>query len=326
MPNLQNVGLDIYGGTMQTAVNITVGTNPDPKGAHTVYHPKFKDVVKSLVKGRKGGDLYHTALPHCLKNFDKKGDPILKQQKSLPPDKHNNSLFAEQLALKLNIAASDSGDFPQGLGELIYDNSPVKLLTGPFDGLTIRAIVDSVDKYLGCNGAVAGTEDSSEFYKVDSLLNAAFAGPFDTVSWGSRKVVTTGVRQVGDVPYLHSPPANTPRVIIGHGPSTTYIRVPETFQLKQNYPNPFNPQTTIEFSLPEPSIVTLKIYNVLGQEIAKLLDGETMDNGSQEVEFNAGSLPSGVYFYRLEAQSILDEETGTVGQMRTSVKKMMLLR
>ena len=326
MPNLQNVGLDIYGGTMQTAVDITVGTNADLKGAHTVYHPKFKDVVKSLVKGVKGGDLYHIAPPHPLNTFDKKGDPITKKQKSLPPDKHNNSLFGAQLALKLNIAASDSGDFPQGLGDLIYDNSSVKLVTGPFDGLTIRAIADSVDKYLGDNGAVAGTEDSTEFYKVDSLINAAFAGPLDTISWSNRKVVTTGVRPLSDVPYLHTPPVNTPRVIVGHGPSTTYIRVPEAFQLRQNYPNPFNPQTTIEFSLPEPSIVTLKIYNVLGQEVAKLLNGETMDNGSQEVEFNAASLPSGVYFYRLEAQSILDEETGTLGEMRTSVKKMMLLR
>jgi hypothetical protein len=51
-----------------------------------------------------------------------------------------------------------------------------------------------------------------------------------------------------------------------------------------------------------------------------------MDNGSQEVEFNAANLPSGVYFYRLEAQSILDEETGTLGEMRTSVKKMLLVR
>jgi hypothetical protein len=326
MPNLQNVGLDIYGGTMQTAVDITVGTNADPKGAHTVYHPKFKDVVKSLVKGKKDADLYHTAPPRPINTFDKKGDPISKKQKSLPPDKHNNSLFGQQLALKLNIAASDSGDFPQGLGDLIYDNSPVKLFTGPFDGLTIRAIADSVDKYLGDNGEVAGTDDSTEFFKVDSLINAAFAGPFDTVSWGNRKVVTTGVRTVGDVPYLHSPPENTPRVYLGHGPATTYIRVPETFQLKQNYPNPFNPQTTIEFTLPEASIVTLKIYNVLGQEVAKLLNGETMDNGSQEVEFNAANLPSGVYFYRLEAQSILDEETGTLGEMRTSVKKMLLVR
>ena len=320
MPNLHNVGEDIFGGVMQTPVTLTVGTNSDPNGAHTVFLPKYKDVLKSLVKEQKGGDLYHTKLPHCLNNFDKTGKDILKRQKGLPPDKHNNSLFAEQLTLRLNIAASDSGLFPEGLGDLIYHNS------SPFDGLTIRAIADSVDKYLGCNGSVSGTNDSTEFLKADSLIDAAFAGPMDTISWSCGKVVCTGVKLVSDVPYLHSNPSPSPRITMNNRPINPSSYAPIEFRLAQNYPNPFNPTTTIEFTLGQPSMVTLKIYNILGQQVATLLNRESMDDGDQEIEFNAGNLPSGVYFYQLRAEGIPDVDEGTAAKTFTAVKKMLLLK
>jgi hypothetical protein len=72
------------------------------------------------------------------------------------------------------------------------------------------------------------------------------------------------------------------------------------FNLKQNYPNPFNPQTTIEFELQNSGFVTLKVYNVLGQKITTLINGE-MSSGSHKVGFVATSLPSGVYYYSLES-------------------------
>jgi hypothetical protein len=251
--------------------------------------------------------------------------PISKPQKGLPPDKHNNHLFAEQLTLKLNVLASDSGIFPQGLGNLIYDNSTVKGSNGPFDGMTVRAILDSVDVYLGCRGAVSGTDDSTEFLKVDSLINASFAAPLDTTSWGCVKVVCTGVRTLDDVPYLHPNPNPAPLLMF---PPMTAARiyVPTTFSLNQNYPNPFNPTTVISFQLQYPSLVTIKIYNILGQEIATLLDRGEMDDGEQEIEFNASSLPSGVYFYHLKAESIPDEDEGVGPMTFTAVRKMVLVK
>ena len=76
--------------------------------------------------------------------------------------------------------------------------------------------------------------------------------------------------------------------------------VPAGFSLSQNYPNPFNPRTTIEFALPHAGYVTLRVYNVLGEEIAALANGQH-DAGNSNATWDASGLPSGVYFYRLTA-------------------------
>ena len=89
--------------------------------------------------------------------------------------------------------------------------------------------------------------------------------------------------------------------------------LPTSFQLFQNYPNPFNPTTTINYSLPRSSFVILKIYDVLGREIATIVNKEELP-GNYEINFDANDLTSGVYFYQLRA----DEFTLT--------KKMVLLR
>jgi len=88
---------------------------------------------------------------------------------------------------------------------------------------------------------------------------------------------------------------------------------PIVFSLEQNYPNPFNPTTTILYSIPTESRVTLKIYNMLGQEVATLVN-QTMVAGRYTATFNASNLASGAYIYRIEAGSFV------------SNKKMILLK
>ncbi|HZW40007.1 MAG TPA: T9SS type A sorting domain-containing protein [Ignavibacteriaceae bacterium] len=72
------------------------------------------------------------------------------------------------------------------------------------------------------------------------------------------------------------------------------------FSLEQNYPNPFNPSTTIKYTLPKQGLVTIKIYDVLGKEIAQLVN-EEKQSGEYEVEFNGSSLSSGIYYYKIQA-------------------------
>jgi len=86
------------------------------------------------------------------------------------------------------------------------------------------------------------------------------------------------------------------------------------FNLGQNYPNPFNSQTTIAYTLPEASKVTLNIYDLLGREITILVDHLNQTAGNQQVSFDAVMLPSGVYLYQLQTEKY------------TETKKMMLIR
>ena len=89
--------------------------------------------------------------------------------------------------------------------------------------------------------------------------------------------------------------------------------LPSQYSLKQNYPNPFNPVTTIDFALPEAGKVTVAVFNVAGQEITRLVDGQ-LNAGWHSLGWNAANLPSGIYFYRLQSDGFND------------VKKMMLLK
>jgi hypothetical protein len=89
--------------------------------------------------------------------------------------------------------------------------------------------------------------------------------------------------------------------------------VPTEYALYQNYPNPFNPITTIKYQIPELSFVTLKVFDVLGNEIVTLVN-EDKPAGSYEVEFNATSLPSGICFYKLQAGDYVE------------TKKMVLMK
>ena len=89
--------------------------------------------------------------------------------------------------------------------------------------------------------------------------------------------------------------------------------IPVAYGLEQNYPNPFNPSTTIRYELPKASHVTLKIFNAIGQEVSTLVD-EAQEAGHRSVQWNAGSVASGVYFYRLQAGNFV------------SMKKLLLLR
>jgi hypothetical protein len=104
------------------------------------------------------------------------------------------------------------------------------------------------------------------------------------------------------------------------GPVSVRVETrPEVYALADNYPNPFNPETTIKYQLPEAGIVTLEVYNMLGQVVRTLVN-EHQNAGRYAVQWNAANdngqpLSSGIYFYRVQA-----------GQEFQSVKKMLLLK
>ncbi len=88
---------------------------------------------------------------------------------------------------------------------------------------------------------------------------------------------------------------------------------PHTFKLDQNFPNPFNPSTKISFDIPFQTFVSLKVYNIVGKEVAMIMNGN-MAAGSYSKTWNAESMPSGIYFYKLTTAAWTD------------IKKMVLLK
>jgi hypothetical protein len=130
--------------------------------------------------------------------------------------------------------------------------------------------------------------------KYDSTANAILRGVLDYMN------ITTEVEQIGNL-------------------------TPTEFRLEQNYPNPFNPSTKISWQSPVSSWQTLKVYNILGHEVATLVD-EFRAAGNYETEFNPASsiknLASGIYFFRLQ---VGNPSTGSI-QSFIDTKKMILLK
>jgi len=120
---------------------------------------------------------------------------------------------------------------------------------------------------------------------------------------------------VPPIPYLGTAPDMgayefDPAVAI---PTQPAEEIPNVFSLRQNYPNPFNPTTNIEFSIPKSEFVALKVYNILGEEVATLVS-ERLTAGSYKYDWDARDLASGVYLCRVQAGNYIE------------VKKMVLLR
>jgi Secretion system C-terminal sorting domain len=122
-----------------------------------------------------------------------------------------------------------------------------------------------------------------------------------------------------DGPYNHSPRGTVSLVRMGIATSTGIAPLkaegmPESFSLSQNYPNPFNPSTIIQFTVPSGGRAVLRVFNLLGQEVATLFDGVAAAGERQQTVFNGSNLASGMYFSRLDFD----------GKMQ--VKKMVLLK
>lgn len=153
--------------------------------------------------------------------------------------------------------------------------------------------------------------DAAGNYSIDGLAPGTYSLSVDkpgftetTASSGTVSYSSTGSPKNANVPLSIS------SITLVEG--ITELQ-PVQYTLEQNFPNPFNPSTTIRYTLPVSGRVLVRIYNILGQEVATLIDGN-QDAGTHVVSFNASGLASGVYLYRVESGSF------------SSVKKMVLIK
>ncbi len=168
---------------------------------------------------------------------------------------------------------------------------------GQYNTLTSVAFADSLNGVVvGNNSNFLITRDGGKNWELQKNLSQGF----NSVSYAENYFFITG--SGGSLLRIR---ADNPTTI----PKDNIV----SYKLFQNYPNPFNPSTRIDYSIPRSSFVTLKVYDILGREVATLVN-EEKPAGNYEVEFNGSNLSSGVYFYRIEAESFV------------STKKLVLLK
>lgn len=320
-PNRVNVLFTAYNDGAFTSTNgmlvgfIKSGSPDSSKFYGWVLHKKYGDVLKSLYDSKSFPPI-HDGAPH--------GFGFLKAQGKLPKSKDNNVLFANLIALKLSVAASAYGITPTGFGELIYNDGT----SNPLNGMMVKDIAHFGDSllmgyYQSHIRTFATAGDFLNLSNTIAAIDSAFEGPIDTTSFGT-SLVLKGVRRLIDVPFMH---ANVNVAPVALAPKYQGLTAsPLSYALYQNFPNPFNPTTVIQFDLPQPSIVTLKVYNILGQEVATLIDNQTMLDGNQEITFDAHQLATGIYFCHFIASSIPSDDNGNRSTTTMFTKKMILVK
>ncbi len=162
----------------------------------------------------------------------------------------------------------------------------------------------------------------AEIFYINSTLQVVIAtstGIYYTNTLNGSSTVWTqeAVSSIGNVVCVHMDFRSSDNTLVvgthGRGAFQTHItepisvqlissEIPDKFLLHQNYPNPFNPVTRISFSLPFKSTVSLKVFDAAGKEVKRLINSEFKNAGSYSINFDAGSLPSGVYFCQLNSE------------------------
>lgn len=169
--------------------------------------------------------------------------------------------------------------------------------------------------YTTNNGASFGSVSMMRGEIVDSATNSAkYSAVIPGVTSSTEVKFYISAK---DISTSRTSPYNAPTNLFSTKQSTTGVGtippLPTTFALKQNYPNPFNPATMITYDLPVSDVVSLKVYDLLGKEVATLVNG-FQQRRTYAIPFNGSHLASGVYFYRLQTTSF------------TQTKKMMLVK
>ena len=243
--------------------------------------------IQDSVKGKKEGLLIikHNGTEkidtiQLLADF-KEPDPVLKAQLSYSPKS------ADFGTLKINqVSHKDT--------LVVFKNTGNDTVRGTISVVSVAGKGFSIDNK---NLLIA---------PMDSVMRMVRFAPSENGKVNGLLVITSNSPSSPDTVFL-----------TGVGDKTTGVQdnlnIPKSFSLSQNYPNPFNPSTTIEFSLPKRAFVNLTIYNTLGQVVKTLVSSE-MESGTHRIIWKANNIPSGIYFYRLNAGNFVE------------TKKMILMK
>ncbi|MBK9097157.1 MAG: VCBS repeat-containing protein [bacterium] len=202
------------------------------------------------------------------------------------------------------ISESISVTNARGIATMDYEND------GDLDFITVNERLEENGITVFLNDGIGNftTRENCFFPFATGLPRSVVASDFDQDGKTDIAIVSSVSAGVDSLFVLYNLGGGT----VGIQNEETE-EIPTSFSLAQNYPNPFNPTTTIQFSLPQAGDVTLKIYNLLGEEVKTLVE-EYRQAGIHSVQFHANTLASGIYFYRIRAGNFVE------------TKKMILLR
>ncbi len=204
-----------------------------------------------------------------------------------------------------------------------------RLFTFPYPIRAVKIFNDTLGLAIGGNlyqeaGGIYSTTNFGANWNLDQNTSAEmFSYDYKQISADSTAIWCVGSTgsSTGFTGKLYKAVTGTLT-----GIKTISTEIPESYKLFQNYPNPFNPSTNIKFSVPRDGMASLKIYNILGKEIAVLVNKKLL-SGSYEVTWNASNYPSGVYFYKMVVGDPREIGTGNTNNgIFVDIKKMILVK
>jgi hypothetical protein len=303
----------------------------------------YQQIQNTLLNNIRGTVYRHEQFIRGLDSTKNPGDPhrisLKSEQIGVFPRVSKNQLFAEQVALKINIVASAMGYTNGGItaGSPHFDQLVLNLPGNALHGMSVGSAAAAVDSFLTFwkEHRTQLIDAYTALYEINRAFPTSVSN-YDTASWKAGTFRIGGTVGINAVPFLGSPSTpSSPNEIpetntlaesgisngdMGYDPNSDEMQ-PLLMKMRQNYPNPFNPSTTLNFMLYTDATITLRVYNLLGQVVATLLQDEQVNAGPQTINFDASRLSSGVYYYGVAGQ---DLETGA--SIRTTMGKMLLVK
>jgi hypothetical protein len=264
--------------------------------------PALADLFpKAAFANRLSSKLYESETPiFKMKSFEE--NAILSLDKS-SDDK--GSIQKDNLYPKVKIIKQPA-DLP-----VYINDEPINIISGKKDTLNIDSILKNIGFDKGEAALVFDNVNDTNFDYQYSHETKELIINSDEAADTNRLIAN--VWSLNEINKLQHT-----KLKLNLVPAIEEIEIPVMFELSQNYPNPFNPSTNIQFALPKDSKVKLVVYNILGQIVEEIVNGE-MIAGYYKLDWTPSNLASGVFIYRIETQSV-------EGENFSSTKKMMFVK
>lgn len=249
-----------------------------------------------------------------FEDWDANGNPVGWKAANVPPsyttitktsDAHSGNWAVEGSVVPFSIftiaPSVISGEESQGIPVNFRPGSIkgfYKFISVQSDYLQVQANFKKNGTFLGVGANYLNPANTYTQFSIDIIFN----GPEipDSVLIAIFVGNATGFAHIGSKMFIDDLSWGTTTDV-----NDSDAQIPNEFKLEQNYPNPFNPSTKISWQVPFSSHQTLKVYDVLGKEVATLVD-EEKPAGNYEIEFDAANLSSGMYLYRLQTGSFIE--------------------